>query len=218
LVTLLLGFAVTPAHAEDFAHQGQLAISADRLFGYAQTETTLEADDSDVEATTKESGFNLLVNGGESLFSTARVGFDYFIVDNVSIGGALGYANVSNEVEIDAGQFSTDGEAESSGFVLAPRVGYAAMFTDRVGLWPRGGITYVHIVNENDANEEATTNITAFTVEVPVVLLPAPGFAFTVGPTLDIGLAGGFDNEATDAEGDVSVTAFGVQAGILGYF
>lgn len=215
---------------------GELAISADRLFGFnlVKDKETVTVAGVEQTQTTTYTGFSLLGRGIElpaSPYSTPRLGVDYFVIDGLSIGGSITYMSTSGSVKAEAGgtSVSRDGPTFST-FVIAPRVGYALMFNDFFGIWPRGGITYYNVKVEvpitNSATGATTTSTTkyngvAFTVEMPLVLSPAPHVAIGLGPTLDVPLSGTTEN--TDPNGnseshDETFLEFGFQAGLIAWF
>jgi hypothetical protein len=195
---------------------GSFALSIDRAMGIVSTSQTFEPDGGgpDVDTDTLEVGFLL---SGQSPFSTSRVAFDVFPIDGLSLGGSVGY--LSTTVEDDAG-----GETTDSAFLFGPRVGYLVMFSDLFGIWPRGGFTYLMGEFEDTTiaglDVDTEYGLFALTAEVPIVLAPAEGFAILLGPTLDLSLTG--SAEATSAlgsaDGDLSVVAFGLQAGLAAVF
>jgi hypothetical protein len=231
LAIVLAGlFATTPALAQErFGKSGTLAISAERLFGLVHTSTKFEdEDDDDTSVTVSGTNFSLLVPADGSvgpLYSTPRIGGDYFVIDGLSVGAALGFFTDSSSQEVKAGNVSQEVDGPSvSGILLAPRVGYAFMFQPNIGIWPRGGLTWIHgSSSENeDPKDETTTNVTAFTLEVPLVIAPVPHVAFLVTPALDIGIGGGSKMDRVDplpdTETDVKSTEFGVTGAITVYF
>jgi len=100
------------------------------------------------------------------------------------------------------------------------------MFTPLLGIWPRGGITWLIASSESaSGNTKTSSNRLALTMEVPLVITPVPHAGFTVGPTLDLGLSGSDEIKNTDDMGvtttlkqDVVGTDFGIQAGLFVYF
>ncbi|MCH2108347.1 MAG: hypothetical protein MK135_03390 [Polyangiaceae bacterium] len=70
-------------------------------------------------------GMTILPNRTQMNFQFARVGFDYFVINGLSIGGTAGM------------QFATQGS--SSAFAFVPRVGYAFALSRKIDFWPRGG-------------------------------------------------------------------------------
>jgi hypothetical protein len=179
-----------------FGDAGHVAVSAERLFGFVHTE--LSENGTSVSANTINllSAPTALVGTG---YSWPRIGFDVFVAPSVSMGIAASYFNISQGT----------GSGSISGFQLAPRFGYAANVAPKLSIWPRGGITYEHVTNDNGAGTTATQSFFALTLEAPFAILVVPRAAFLIGPTLDIGLSG------TTSGVDQKFTDFGIQAGLL---
>jgi hypothetical protein len=195
------------AWAQDFGAKGQLAISAERLFGFTHDSVTVDG------ATGKLDNFSFLsspvVGGGLwGGFSGPRVAGDYFIIDHLSLGGAIGYSHWS------AGNANANVAASGDSFTFAPRVGYSFAFNNIVGIWPRAGFTYKTYSAGNDSNHDL-----ALTIEVPFVFTVIPHVAFWAGPTLDVGLSGSQSTTAGPLTRtvDLSATEFGIQTGLVGY-
>jgi hypothetical protein len=196
-----------------FGTQGQVAIGAERLTGVMFSSETSEEPDpagGTSEVTASYTTVNLLN-------SYARVGFDFFVLDGFSLGAALGYVAFLGRMEIDG----TEQNTRSKGFLLAPRLGYAAMFSDNEGIWPRAGITYAGASSENaDFALGSSSNRLALSIEAPLVLSPVRHAAITLGPTLDLGLSGSNEYTANGMtqESDVTAIEFGAQAGLSLWF
>ena len=90
------------------------------------------------------------------------------------------------------------GPSDYSAFLIAPRAGYAVMFADWVGFWPRGGVTF-HTLSEADIFSESGL---AFTLEANFVIVPTQGIGVLVGPTLDLDLFGSRDYEDPVSQGN----------------
>jgi hypothetical protein len=211
------------AWAQTFGEKGQIAISAERLFGftYDSARTTVNGQDSKASVT----HFSLLSSpvgiggAGEAGavwggYSTPRVAGDYFVINRLSIGAALGYAHWSLTSQPAGAAPETTVTGDS--FTFAPRAGYFLTFTDKIGFWPRGGITYRTFSADNASGHDF-----ALTVEAPFMFTVIPHVAFWAGPTLDLGLSGSqsFEqpNGATTSV-DFNATAIGIQSGLLVYF
>ncbi len=101
----------------------------------------------------------------------------------------------------------------------------------------RGGVTYFHSTNESTIQDTSTTdatsftrtnttNLTALTLDPELVILVAPHFGFMLGAVADIGLGGSFHvEESASVTGappvlswDERVSAYGMSAGVLGFF
>ena len=228
--------ACPAAYAQtELGRSGQFAVSAERLTGLVRSTVEVETEMGGGTATftSSSTNFHLLIHpvgtsgGDETAFggySFPRIGADYFVIDRLSLGAALGYFSVATTSELEAGGTSMDvGDVTLSGFLLAPRVGYAVMFNDTVGIWPRGGVTYTHSgFTDNEDDDELSVNMWALSLDVPLVIAPVPHVAFLVGPTLDYGFSGSFTSTdgatGMEEENDLTVTELGVQAGLTIYF
>nr|HMR07559.1 outer membrane beta-barrel protein [Polyangiaceae bacterium] len=153
-----------------------------------------------------------------SPFIAPRIGFDYFVVNNVSVGGSVTYISDSSSGDRTQGNQQQDlPDQKTNTFLVAPRAGYALMFSDTFGLWPRGGITYVSSKAEVDDNETSGSML-ALSVEGNLVITPVPHAGFLIGPTLDFPILGSGEQKAGQNTTDLDtfkVTTFGLQAGIF---
>src|SRR6185503_15220765 len=84
------------------------------------------------------------------VYQAPRIGFDYFIINGLSLGGSFTIVSIST----DAGS-GTD-------ILFAPRVGYAYMFSDMFGIWPRGGFSYWHQSVDPDGPGDQSAHAFAF--------------------------------------------------------
>ncbi len=203
------------AFAQSFGEKGQLAISAERLFGYVHNSSTTTFNGQD--STTKTDSFTLLSStlapaasgAGGLAYSQPRVAGDYFIIDHLSLGAALGYSHVSFSRPATA---NTDIETSGDSWTFAPRVGYSFLFNDNIGIWPRGGFTYRSFGSGNDGG-----HVFALTIEAPFTFAFIPHVVFTAGPTLDLGLGGSLDTSAGNVTTsiDFSSTEIGLQTGLI---
>jgi hypothetical protein len=204
------------AWAQTFGEKGQLAISAERLFGYVHDSSTTTFNGQD--QTFKTDSFSLLSStlapagggAGGLYYSQPRVAGDYFVIDHLSVGAALGYSHVSVSRPATA---NTDISTSADSWTFAPRAGYSFLFNDLIGIWPRAGFTYRTSSRGNDGS-----HMLALTIEAPFTFSLIPHVVFTAGPTFDIGLTGSVDN--TTAAGvtnslDFSATEIGLQTGLV---
>jgi hypothetical protein len=199
----------------NFGVKGQLAISAERLFGFYHDSATVTANN--VDNTLKSDSFSFLSSPipltGTSLWSygAPRVAGDYFVIDHLSLGGAVGYSHISVS---RPGPGNTTLSTSGDSFLFAPRVGYAHMFTNLIGLWPRAGFTYRTLSAGDNSSHDL-----ALTLEVPVMFTVIPHVAFWGGPTFDIGLGGSQSTQAgaVTQSLDFNVTEIGLQTGLVAY-
>lgn len=206
----------------DIGEQGQLAVGAERMMGYTYGTQSSEPDGG--TTTDKTSTFSLL-GFMYNNYSFPRFAIDYFVTDGLSLGGSLVYANIGNTTEFEPDDGPSDESGSSTSiFVLAPRVGYVYMFTDGIGIWPRGGITYAsQSFDDDDSDAESSQSNVALTIEAPFLFAPTDNIAFTAGPTIDYGLS--YSGESTNSDGDTTkdedtnpAHEFGLQAGLTVFF
>ena len=214
-----------PAAAQEPGESGTLALAADRVFGFSYTTQTTER--AGIETSTSITTIGLL--GSYSLVSASalpRLSADYFAGPGVSLGGSLVYVHLSPSTEVD-GQETEDGGSVGI-FLISPRVGYAKMFNENVGIWPRAGITYMHASGEGESMDGTGATVTTDTsasqtllnIEAMLVLSPAPSVGLTLGPTFDYELGRSQEIDGDDALDGVSTsyTSIGLQAGLLAWF
>lgn len=204
--------------------KGQLAVGAERLMGFTHMRQTEEDDFG--KQTTSVNNLSLLGNpmsGFVTAYSVPRIAFDYFPTDGLSLGGSISYTHVgfNYENEPTTGESSDDSSSFST-FILSPRVGYAYMFNDSVGIWPRAGITYITSSSEYDDGDSKSSAL-ALSVEAPFLFTPVDNVAITFGPTIDYGLTASSestdsDGTTTEDEGENPPHEFGAQAGITVFF
>jgi hypothetical protein len=212
-VAVLVSSSASP---QTFGEKGQLAISAERLFGFVHDSSTVTQNGQD--STTKTDSFSLLSstlapvgsegNGGLA-YSQPRVAGDYFVIDHLSVGAALGYSHSSVSLPATA---NVDISTGSDSWTFAPRAGYALRFNDMIGIWPRAGFTYrTFSVGSNGGH------IFALTLEAPFTFSLIPHVVFSAGPTLDIGLSGSADSTQGNRtiSFDFNSTEIGLQTGLI---
>src|SRR5581483_11436686 len=138
---------------------------------------------------------------------------DAFVGQSVSLGGSLTYFHLSQ-----SGNGSSD---TVSGFLIAPRLGFAARLGPSVWLWPRAGITYASFSTGVGAGLSQDSSLLAATVEAPVAVALGPQAILLIGPTVDLGLSG-----STKTNGDIGIgtpssdikeTDIGLQVSFLFY-
>lgn len=189
-----------------FGSAGDFSISFERLVGYARTSWIFKRTGEDEKGTVDHVGGLISPGGGLVSFSAPRVAFDYFVSRGLSLGGSFGY-----------GANSGDDAQKIRLITLAPRIGYALMFGDVVGIWPRLGPTYQLMLSEPE-----NSWLLAGTAELPLVLVAGQHAAFQLGPRLDWAFLGERDPEKT-AESDgkkntLTAMEYGFSAGVSLFF
>jgi hypothetical protein len=240
----------------DFGQQGQFIIGADRLlsfFGYSHYSYDLPAVGNETKNNVSSSQTSLsffygttpgatIANGGIGTYSTnlaytvPRLGFDYVIVPNVTIGGDLVLyftlgGNNSSEQDYNGngpcGASTCTQSSDSAGvtlFGIAPRGGYILGLNDMFSLWLRGGFSF-YTWTAKQGNTSASENQPAIDLEPQIVFHIIPHVGFTAGLTLDIPFAGGYsvstptgNGTNTTQSGGSSILYFGLNMGMLAYF
>ena len=242
---------VKPAQAQTgggaFGNAGQFIVSADRLMGLNvwSTKTEQTSPPLPVAASNKLSGtaFNLLWggdtgvgSGNAPIYSIPRLGFDYLVIPGLTVGGSLGYLHRGGSNESTVNNVSTTVDTPTgNGLLFVPRVGYIFDFTPLLSVWARGGFTYYWMKSDstNPMGNGTRTRKDSFdglalSLDPQLVITPVPHFGITVGPMLDLPLAGSEKVETTTTspagsttvttENSLKITNWGLTAGILGYF
>lgn len=187
------------AHAEELGTRGNLVFSADRLFGlyfaHQSVEVTPSRDEND-DRTSIGLGWSQPLSG--ALSTTPRLGIDYFLSNNFTLGGSIGFWSGSDD----------DSDVTTTAFLIAARAGYALRLGHSVTFWPRGGFTYSTYSIEDSSLDYYTF---ALTVEAPFCFALTEGFALTLGPNLDLGFL------AERRSLDATETVFGLMFGLSGW-
>jgi hypothetical protein len=249
----LVAFSLAPsAMAQpkgDFGQQGQFIISADRLFQLFAFDNVSQGDlvpgglggNVKSASTTSQSTSLSILYGAtatqqDPFFTVPRVGFDYVVVPNVTIGGdlvavfSLG-GSQKNEIDFNDGTNRTTSQDNPSvvGFGIAPRGGYVLNLTDMLSLWLRGGLSFYTVSTKftsNNGNTHTTdsTNQLALDLEPQIVFHPVPHIGFTGGIYADIPLTGGHSQDTNQGGTSTSVSAsssifyLGLDVALLVYF
>lgn len=183
-----------------FGQAGQLVLSAERLVGLSRT--ARETKVAGVKHKDSVNRANLLLNqnGDPYGYSHPRVAFDYFAIDGLSLGGSLGYS-------------ANSGDLPYRELLIAPRVGYAYMFSDVVGVWPRLGATYQY-----QKTPAGVTGVLAISFEANLVIVPTDHVAITLAPTIDASLVGKFNPAGPEKKSDYKQEEIGFQTGLSVFF
>ena len=166
----MLSSAFAWAEEAPIERSGTLVLSFDRLSGFSHVNYLHE--DGQEDYVVDRAYFSLLGarpssgNGGETVavHTSPRIAFDAFVMGGLSLGVT--------------GLFWSGLSGGPTSILIGPRIGYAVLLSDVVGVWPRAGISYYR----SGVGREETGEY--LDVEVPFVLFPNESTAFTVGPVL----------------------------------
>lgn len=183
-----------------FGLAGQLVLSAERLVGVSRTARETKVAGVKEKDTVNRANLLLNQNGDAYGYSHPRVAFDYFALDGLSLGGAVGFS-------------ANSGDARHREFLIAPRVGYAYLFGDVVGVWPRLGATYQY-----QKTPAGVTGLLAISFEANLVIVPTEHVVFTLAPTIDASLVGKFNPVGPEKKSDYKQEEIGLQTGLSVFF
>lgn len=226
-ITFVAGAAGAQQPGSTFATtQSRFVLSAERLFGLSFAKQTVEDPEPpgspDIEVSTTNIGIGTNF-GALSPYVQPQFGFDVFVIDHLSVGAALSYWQASGEAE-RGGQ--SDDLSDLALFRVTPRVGFGMMFTNIVGLWARGGLTYYNLSSDStdgDNGNERSQNGLAITLEGLLMISPIDHVGIHLGPTFDIGISGEQEvdpaaPQAPTQSVDENQRQFGAMAGLSVWF
>lgn len=241
-------FVASPASAQQtasFGDQGQFIFGADRLFGlFAYTSNSFSSAGQTTTVSGTSMGFfgglnssqlaspaGAFLVGNPTFYNIPRLGFDYTIIPNLTIGGeaiawfTLGGNSSNNNVSTQVPGGNALG--------IAPRVGYIFNLSDVFAIWPRGGFSYyttnysLQDAINNRCNDTANANVFGLDIDPVITIAPVSHFAFMAGPTLDWGFTGGASgthpnnpdcSSTTTKSYSYTAVNFALNAGLLGWF
>jgi hypothetical protein len=231
-------FAASAARAQGrFGEAGQMAITAENLFGVSSQTVTrrdqpvgggpgpgvLLADESD---TSTRFGFLFASHQDGTPPSGLRLGVHYFVIPSLSLGGTVGFESrggSASRPDPQTGAVISRNRQSDTSVVVLPKVGYALMLSDALGFWFRGGLGYANDTIHPDPVESAHTAYSFWLVSADAlfVVAPLPNFGFYVGPTADLSFSGTYSataNNGVTTSYSASYTRVGLDTGLIGYF
>lgn len=215
---LLCGIESAQA-APNFSDAGSFTLSVEDITGYESRHVNYDDPDGNRSEET-HNRFALAVTTGNT-----KVGFHYFLIPHLSLGGTIGFESSPRSVTYsNAGNRSeTLHSPTGSHVVIAPRVGYALMFTPEVGLWFRGGIGYERDKQSNALNDTdyIRNSFGILSADILLAWSPVPHFGMLVGPTGDISFTGSHyvrNPPNNNWSQDASMNRLALMAGVFGYF
>lgn len=177
---------------------GTVFVGAERLFGFIRQSTFRERTDPSgtIKTTTTTNSFSLLKSDPTSTLSLPRVGLDYTVIDGLTVGGAVGFATSGEGVKTEQGSISSEKDVVSgTSFVVGPRVGYIVGLGERLGLWLRGGPTYLSVSqttvdSTSGAKVTQTSSLWMIALDPGLLVMPTKNFGVSANFLLDFSLTG----------------------------
>jgi hypothetical protein len=210
--------------AEPFAKHGTVAVGTERVFGINYTKSTVK----DLGATQEDQGSStsiaFLGTLPTSIGAIPRLNFDVFLGPGVSVGGGVMYQHIRSASTFGATNTSSDSNAAY--ILVAPRVGFGIPINAALAVWPRWGISYLHLKSEDPDVDPAigtrtySTGMWYTTLDALLLISPVQHVAFNVGPTFDVLIHGPSRkrNDVGVATGDYSSYSLGLHAGMTVWF
>ena len=178
-----LAFTPSTAHAQarDFGAPGELAISSDAQISLI--------------------GQSYSGNGapGNTFQFVLQPAADYFVIQNLSLGGYVEYAHQS--------QSGTNGGPGTSSdtFGLGPRIGYDIPLSDLFSFWPKAFIGFSS-TNTSSGNQSFGQNAWSVGIYAPFLLHPSQHFFLGLGPELATQLSNTVSQGNNSASGPTATT------------
>jgi hypothetical protein len=237
------------ATGTSFGEQGEFILGVDRLvplIAYQSDSTSQTANGTTMSISDSRSSIDFLQNpfgaasgAGPSFYNMPRIGLDYVVVPNLTIGGnvIVGFSlGGTHQVQTTVGSTTTTKDTSEPSYTLlgiSPRVGYIFALNELFAFWPRGGFSFYSLKTttptlDMNGNTTSTASQTfdqlALNLEGMFVWTPLPHFGVTGGPILDIPFTGSA-NTSTTAQGMTNTTSvsfsswhLGAGLGIITYF
>jgi hypothetical protein len=203
-----------------FGSQGQLAITAENLFGFSMERVGTEGP-NDSETSNTYSNFGILHRS--TVYRGPWVGVHYFIIPNLSLGGTLGMVLTGgSRTQSTPSMTTTTDSASGMQLVFIPKVGYVLMLTDILGFWFRGGpgLIYGSSWGPDDDDTTRSQSYWLLSLDALFVIMPVQHFGFYVGPQGNFSFAGSSSatSNSTTVSWDSNFRSFSIDAGLIGYF
>lgn len=246
--------AQAQAQAPQFGDKGQFIIGGDRLMPLLAYSQFSRDEASPGGTTTSHSGDNTtlglfygstldLNNQGDvgtdfpssAFFTVPRVGLDYVLAPNVTIGGDVvvfftlgGGHQTQTNFQNGTSMLSEQGSQSMTVFGIAPRAGYIMKLSDSFSLWLRGGVSFYNGTLRTSGNagtlESDSQHQFVIDLEPQLVYTPIPHVGFTAALDGDFSpsFLGGYTHQDVEINESVSksseVVFIGATLGMIAYF
>lgn len=217
--------AASPAGAAE-AKVPSFSLALERVGGIAYA----KASDSQGDNSLSVTAFGI---GGvtPNPFAIPRLGGDFILPSNLTLGGAIGFSRISSSVS--SGNKSTDVGSVFL-YTLTPRVGYRIPLSERVDLTPRLGLTFAGAsASPSNSKNDASIFAIAIGADAPFAFRLTDSFNLLAGAALDYTVSatvsttststttgpGGTSTSTSTRTDDVKGSLFSMQAwiGVGGY-
>src|SRR5688572_28633404 len=168
------------------------------MFGLHAYTASYEPREGDA---TEFSGVMAALLYGQSVINSEDDGVNPYAVPRISLDGILARAFT---VGASFGFFATAGERHTgssgpdlpvvTGFALHARFGYLPVASATWAVWLRAGPEYFsRSYDDSEAQVENVTKALALTVDPQLVITPVPHAAILVGPLINVGIWGSYE-------------------------
>lgn len=152
----------------------------------------------------------------EPVYNSTRLVLDFVVMRRFTIGtDVLASLTLGGDVKKKADKPSV------SLVGVGPHVGYILAPNSIIAFWPRAGVTYYALTEENAA-VASTHRQLALSLSALLVITPFPHLGVTMGPTMDVPIAGKVVTRdavrGMSAESPATSFHVGFSAGLLVYF
>ena len=151
---------------------------------------------------------------------------DYFVIDNLSVGGLLELSTTSSSIDFPTGNGATQNISQptTTNVTILPRVGYLIGLSNRFAIWPRGGLGYISRQSVNPSVDPANATKDSFgsfimDVDVGFLFRLSNTFFIKAAPELTFSLGGSHSVEEANVtrSANASIFQFGLVSGIGGF-
>jgi hypothetical protein len=176
----LLLVAPRSAHAQD--KPALLSLSVERVAGVSYTSIRPSSASASYGITT----FGI-AGPAVSPVALPRIGADVLLPMGLTLGGGLGYGNVSLSYSPDNGPSSSE---SANAWLFSPRVGYLVHLGPLFDLWPRAGLTFAGAGIQAGDSQACTVTFVNGQQQQSCTTYPGPSDSiFLVAASVDLAAA-----------------------------
>lgn len=147
-------------------------------------------------------------NGGSGSDILIQPAADYFVIDRLSVGGAIVLDIASHSGDNGRGFTTTT-------FGFAPRVGYNIPILDNLSFWPD---LFISFSASSTSNNGPSDDVFALGLFAPVLFHPVAHFFVGLGPNLSTELSHSHSDGGQSVNNYPKLTQYGIMSTIGGWF